>query len=126
MSFTLPAFNTLFNLWAKGTVPKTSPSISNFNGQLYIMSKGPFGHTTTATTSSFPNIFIRTDVNELIINPFLRVGCVVACDDPRLGLMEACYQIMFWEILHKNFPNAYLALQVQQCDDAGVIPDARR
>jgi hypothetical protein len=127
MSFTLPNFNITFNVWYPANTPNAAAADTATAGQFYIWSKGGFGKVDTGFTRGFPNLFIRIPIG------FVKaiegagqtlVNAIFGTADPIV--VNSYYRCIFWDTIHKGFPNEYGVCQVEQCDGAGTSPDPRR
>jgi hypothetical protein len=71
-----------------------------------------------------PSQWIRTD-NTIVINEaFFVNGCILGAKDSLANWLY--YLVYWWDWEHLFFPNEYVMLMVDQVDDNGINPDARR
>lgn len=109
---TLPTFNSDYTLWFPGHSPGTDPSDEEGVCQLYVNSR--------QMQSSFGGIVqIRVPFDvwdpypKPIVNGIFQIGFW-------------CYLIQGWEYTHLGFPNMYVTVYCEQCDQFGAVPDAGR
>jgi hypothetical protein len=124
MAFTLPNYNLNANFYVKGVLPGTGPLWATIPVQLYIYSRAPFGRGVNAATQGNPVLICRVTSGLLGTFPGNLVGATLALPDVKLTW--AYYVIVWWDVVHKGFPNEYLMLQLAQCDGNAVTPDSRR
>ena len=124
MAISLPQFNVSFEGWVAGNSPSAGPKDFTVNGQLYLHSRMDIDRDSTFTTKNNPNISIRI----LDFSPWT-AGPPYVTSILQAGLIpgfKGRWIVRFWEIMHKNFPNEYIMLFCDQCDDNGGSPDAGR
>jgi len=119
MSFQLPNFNLLANIWAVGDGPlEGAPGYPDVPCQLYVNSKAAFDTEYGTAWAWSPPTFLR-----------LPVAFEAAWQNA--GIIEITahlgdFYIAKWkERIHMGFPNEYLAIQMDQSVDAHGTPGAR-
>ena len=115
MPFTLPQFNITFRTWLPGTTPASDPPIGAPRPcQLYVNSRATMWLNTSDGIYDSPRVFLRAplDTGALPINSIVGVG-------PSLSDF---YLVLWQQITHAGFPNAYYSFGLQQCNDDGTVP----
>jgi hypothetical protein len=110
MAFTLPDFNTTFDLWVYPNGPGVGAAdLSNIPCQLYRNSRGGDSNT--------PRAQLRMSTTDALLIAFPPVSG--ALGNPRIECPSGSgnfYRIDRGEFLHKDFPNEYVQADVTPCN----------
>lgn len=121
-----PNFNLSVAFWdntnADATGPPTIPAIP---GQLYVHSRNDTPVAPSAPQIYTPSVFMRIPTSAMVL--IGATGLVPGF----LSWVDIVgnvwyYKIRWWEWTHAGFPNQYASLCIEQCDIAGLTPDANR
>lgn len=114
MSYTVPNFNLLADVWDSGHNPAANdPDEENVPCQFYLYSRGTFDVQPCELELYTPPIWLRFPKNQEAIVNASQVFEVPA-ESGRY------YRARFKERMHQGFPNEYLIVVVVQCNDEGV------
>lgn len=123
MAYTLPTLSQTADVWLPGHTPASDPAdIAAVPVQLYYNSRPIFG----GFGALPPGFQYLMEVRASLVGPLFAplVGGILGVTLEN-GLMYY-YRVVWWDILHSGFPNAYWAMVATQCDNAGVDPDPSR
>lgn len=113
-NYTVPDFNLKSDLWFGTNTPGSDPpDATNRDCQLYIPSRGLLDITPGVLLEWAPPIYYRMPIADLINWTSLTVVEVVPGS-------QRYFRARFKEIMHEGFPNQYLMVVVEQCDEDGV------
>lgn len=105
MSFTLPIFNCLYDLWRPPNAPPAAADFTNQPCQFYFTPKGQFDIVKGDDDTYRPPIYLRVPKGTDI-----QVDDVVEVE-PGSGLF---YTVRWVERVHLNFPNEYFVAIIDQ------------
>jgi hypothetical protein len=113
--YVLPNFNLLADVWFPGHTPATDPAdVTDVPCQLYIHSRFDIGQTAGDVTSWTPPIIFRMPTAA----PVIARGTILK----ETSVGTGCYKVRWIQLIHVGFPNQYLVVLVEQCNDDGSTP----
>lgn len=123
MAFSVPVFNVLIDLWFGEHTPFTQDAdVFNQSAQFYLNSRGALDVKPGDKSSYTPPIIVRL--------PTVAIAnwtAVTVMEIP--GGTGRYYRARFKEVMHLGFPNQYLMIVAEQCNEKGqaitrdVVPD---
>jgi hypothetical protein len=124
MPYTPPQFNISVNWWNPGHTPSADPPDATFNAQVYLPSRAANEVMDSTIEFHYPTVWFRLSIASwmLISKPAVH-GVLGYTDDT--GYVSF-YDLIWWNVQHSNFPNAYVECQTMQCDSARGVPDVGR
>jgi hypothetical protein len=116
MSYSLPVFNLLLDVWRTPRTPGGgAPDLAAIPCQLYVVSRPALDITEASVTLWVPPIILRTP--SLSFSPLVN-------DLYKVVLHGSSYFFLFrwWEYYHAGFGNEYQGIVVSHCDGARAVP----
>lgn len=124
--YTLPNFNLGMDFWAPGLSPGAGdPNTLHKSCQYYEPTRTIFQYGEPgASLSPLVPIEIRCpiDILGLYAGPYIS-GIIGLKDSTNT---HRYYRVVWWDIVHWQFPNEYFLCHVLQCDNFGNVPDSSR
>lgn len=116
MAYSLPDFNLLCNRWASPHTPAADPPDDvGLSCQVYFSSRSYLDIQPGQPDLWVPPIFLRLSVAEGLGSA---VGDIYGVDPGRADY----YKVRWVQKTHAGFPNEYVSILVEQCDDVGTTP----
>lgn len=120
-----PQYNVSFSYWYSSQNPAVDPPAGTFMGQLYIMSRGNNPQDEPTPGPWTPTTIVRISVTQygLLALPLYKMYLEY---HDTFQSIDWGYYVYYWDFMHKNFDNEYVALYVVQATTSRAIPDHRR
>jgi hypothetical protein len=125
MSFSVPNFNAAIDVWGVGTFPALNPpAIGGTPAQVYYQTRSIYFFPKAAGVIPQAYGWIRVPSSFITLTGTPIVGLIFGWTDSQ-GITWY-YVCRWWDYAHAGFPNEYIEMLVEQCDNMGVVPDSNR